>query len=1469
MNRVYQVVWNQSKRVWQTASELGRRQRGQSSSGHIASSLQKITAGTLFLFALPLHAVDLPTGGQVVAGQGSIHTNGSTLTVQQNSQNLAIDWQSFSIAEGNKVQFVQPNAQAAALNRVTGDQVSEIRGALSANGRVFLINPNGIMFSAAAQVDVGALVASTLDIATDDFMAGDYRFEGTSSNAIINRGNITSADGGYVALIAAQIINSGQITTLEGSTLMGAGNCVTLDLGGPVKIEVEEALLETYIEQGGAIRADGGLVYLTAKAAGELASSVINHTGITEARTLATGKRGQIMLMGDVESGITQVAGTLDASAPNGGDGGFIETSAAKVHVGNTTQITTHADHGQTGEWLIDPQDYIIAATDGDMTGSQLSNFLNNTDITIQSVDGGTAGNGDIFVNDSVAWSSGNTLELFAERNIEINASIDASQGAGGKLTLLYGQGAVAAGNTAYYRINAPASLQAGQNFSSQLGSDGATRTFNVITDAITLQNINSSSDYALGAGIDLSAIPNWTPLGSYQGTFEGLGNTIANLTVNTANNAGLFASLSANGTIQNLTLANVDITGVDFVGAVAGYLSGRLNNVRIEGSVTGNDFVGGVAGMANSGNSSKLASLEAVVTNITVTGNNYVGGLVGSNAFSLIHRSASSGTVTGVQRVGGLVGLSDAGGGNTLSGITHSYSTATVYGEAAVGGLVGYLTRSKLESSYASNSVSLINGSSSAMIGGLLGSGSALNSWYNIDANNSTGLRDRNVYGRTATQIIGSNTWDSGIWAFVTDAGHAGYGLSLPYLAGVTTAGATAATLFDGGFGTAATPYTITNWQQLANINFNTDVLSGNYHFELANDLNGFTLDYDDLAGTTAHGGDGWVPLGTQATPFSGTFDGQGHSIERLYIHRNATDGSGDYIGLFGYSGSGATLTDIQLVSAYVVGNNWVGSLVGRSEGVISNSSTNIVNVQGVSAVGGLAGDNYGTATTSYSTGQVSGQSNVGGLFGYSKGSIANTYTQVIVSATGGGSDIGGLVGENNSNGGSITDSYAANYGISGNGRNMGGLVGNNTGTVTRSFFDKTLNSGLADEASFGKTTLEMQDATTFAGWSLTTTGGGSSIWRLYEGTATPLLRHFMTTLTVSSSTSSVSKIYDGTTNIDFNALSLSWITADNSPLNSSLLLGSPFQVSSKNVGNRTLVNNYYSSQNGYDIVVGSLPTVTITPKDLTVTGISANNKVYDGTTDATWALNGVVFNGGISGDILYITSATATFSDKNVGQGKTVTISNIVLNGADAGNYTLNSAVASADIAPRAVSVVAENQSKQEGTVDPTLTYTVGCGVLTADCGLVNGEALTGALSRQSGEEVGGYDILQGSLTDSANPNYVINYTQGEFLITAAPASNPDSGQNPAVIAAQHDTANSLTSPQPENFSAFANNPFNTPTPSSQSQAGSLQLIEIGEPDVASVINGNSTHNGNGLLNLYVVNGGLRIALDDGSSK
>lgn len=434
MNHVYQVVWNETTQSMQAVSELGgfaRKKSKSKKSSHLARTATLAVAGMVSLLA---HA-QLPTGGSVAAGNGSIAVNGNTMTINQATPKLVTNWQSFSVGAGKTVEFVQPSSSAVALNRVLGMDVSTIQGAIRANGQVFLLNPNGVLFTPTAQVNVGGLVASTLDVANDDFLAGRLRFNGSSTASVINQGQIKAADGGTVALVAARIVNTGngQITADKGQVLMAAGSDVTLDLGGPVKVRVNEGALNGLIEQGAAVQADGGLVYLTAKAAGDLAATVINHTGITRARTLSTGESGSIYLMGGMTKDRIQVGGRLDASAPAGGAGGFVETSAAQVQLADDVRVDTRANNGQAGNWLIDPNDYVVDRL-GANTGAALGSQLDTTNVTIQTTTQGTSGgNGDIYINDAVAKSAGSasntTLTLLAERNVYIAKSISGAAG--------------------------------------------------------------------------------------------------------------------------------------------------------------------------------------------------------------------------------------------------------------------------------------------------------------------------------------------------------------------------------------------------------------------------------------------------------------------------------------------------------------------------------------------------------------------------------------------------------------------------------------------------------------------------------------------------------------------------------------------------------------------------------------------------------------------------------------------------------------------------------------------------------------------------------------------------------------------------------------------------------------------------------------------------------------------------------
>ncbi|NGM85855.1 filamentous hemagglutinin N-terminal domain-containing protein [Parapusillimonas sp. SGNA-6] len=692
MNRAYRVVKNKSKGFAPTV---------------LAASLGLMGSAS---------SAELPTGGSVVAGSGSISQSGTTLTVTQTSPQMAAHWQSFNIGQGHTVNFMQPSGTAAALNRVVGADATVIQGALKANGQVFLVNPNGILFTPTAQVNVGGIVASTLDVSTADFMTGNYKFQGSSSNAIVNQGNITAVgkggQGGTIALMAAKIINQGSLAANAGNVLLGAGSKVTLDLGGPVKIQVEQGALNALIEQGGAIKADGGLVYLTAKAASDLAGTVINHTGVTEAQTLATGLKGQIVLLGGLDADRIAVGGTLDASAPHGGDGGFIETSAAKVAIADQAKISTAAPQGATGQWLIDPVDFTIAASGGDITGAGLSGLLNSNHVTIKTqtgintssrLHGSTGVNGDIHVNDAVAWSAPYKLTLEADRNININADITASH-SNGQLALWYGQGGED-GAGASYSIGhgAKVNLRAGVNFFTKQGSRGEDQGWQVIT-ALGAQGSTTGEDlqglvgyldgrYVLGADIDASATSGWnigedaagfTPIGDdcscepFTGAFDGLGHVISNLYINRPEDSGVgLFGYAEEATIRNVGLVSASITGEVGVGGLVGTaVGGVVTNSYVTGSVSGDVAVGGLVG-------ENLGQISNSYVTGSVSGEDSVGGSVGAN-YGQISNSYATGSVSGDNAVGGLVGLNYGQASN-------SYATGAVSGSGgSVGGLVG-----------------------------------------------------------------------------------------------------------------------------------------------------------------------------------------------------------------------------------------------------------------------------------------------------------------------------------------------------------------------------------------------------------------------------------------------------------------------------------------------------------------------------------------------------------------------------------------------------------------------------------------------------------------------------------------------------------------------------------------------------------------------------------------------------------
>ncbi len=292
-------------------------------------------------------AQTLPSAPSVVQGSANVTRPGTgQMNVQQNSQNVVINWQSFSIGANGRVVFNQPNAQSVALNRVTGSEPSAIFGSLSANGKVFLVNPNGVLFGAGASVNVGGLVASTLNISDSDFSAGRYNF--TRGNAtpagVVNEGRLQAAPSGVIALVGSTASNRGTIAAPQGTVALASGKTVTLDFQGDglTQLRVTEADLQALAANTGTLSADAGRVLMLADTT-QATGFVVNQGGIVRARSLTQGAGGVLIAGG---AGDVSVTGSIDTRGGAGQRGGDVAVSGRNVGLLDAGRIDASGDLG-------------------------------------------------------------------------------------------------------------------------------------------------------------------------------------------------------------------------------------------------------------------------------------------------------------------------------------------------------------------------------------------------------------------------------------------------------------------------------------------------------------------------------------------------------------------------------------------------------------------------------------------------------------------------------------------------------------------------------------------------------------------------------------------------------------------------------------------------------------------------------------------------------------------------------------------------------------------------------------------------------------------------------------------------------------------------------------------------------------------------------------------------------------------
>ncbi|WP_341917272.1 filamentous hemagglutinin N-terminal domain-containing protein, partial [Polaromonas sp. YR568] len=656
-------------------------------------------------------ATALPEGASLVAGQANISTpNANAMVVTQGSDKAILNWQSFNIGTGQSMQFVQPGAASVALNRVVGAAPSSIYGSLSANGQVFLINPAGVMFAPGAQVHVGGLVASTLALSNEDFMAGRYTFSSSGNAGIVtNGGNIRAARGGYVLLAAPGVSNTGAIQADGGAVGLVAGSRVSIDTSGVglVSFSVDAAAANAVASNSGVITANGGQVAVLASALGDAMATVVNQTGVIRA-TSATERNGMIVLSGG-RSGVVHVAGTLDASGvATGQTGGTVQVLGDKVVLATGAAIDVSGNSG--GGTALVGGDY--QGTNASVQNASYTHMAAGSQIRADALESGNGGKVVLWANEATVFEgaitarggslsgNGGLVETSGKEFLRATGSVDASgvQGTGGvwlldprNVSIVNGASSggtfvsptytPTADNAIADRNQLEAALNGGTSVNVVTGGTGTQAGNITVVDSITkssgaaatltltaagsmfVNNAISSTSNALNVNLSASAATTFGASGSLvtnggNVAITGTGaKTLGSIDTTGGTGTGNL-SVGSSGAVSQLGATSLAIKGT------TGITAGATNNVTLNNA--GNDFAGAV---------SVTTGLNVGITdaNALILGTSTVSGTLGINTSGAI-------TQTGALAVTGAATLA-AGAGNdiTLTNAANNFASVGI----------------------------------------------------------------------------------------------------------------------------------------------------------------------------------------------------------------------------------------------------------------------------------------------------------------------------------------------------------------------------------------------------------------------------------------------------------------------------------------------------------------------------------------------------------------------------------------------------------------------------------------------------------------------------------------------------------------------------------------------------------------------------------------------------------------------
>lgn len=1238
--------------------------------------------------------------------------------------------------------------------------------------------------------------------------------DGIAGNGAASGGSGGAATGGYAQIIAADG------TIADGTTAGFAATAITLEasaqggngtvLGPAGSAAAGNALLQTSglsaaIDAGAGITvsadassgtaaggpgrsATGGTVTFGTTGAGQAIGS-LNPAPITvSAQAMLGASNGGIA--GDANAGTVKfgvsggsisattltltAAATGDATAHNSGEvqsgtvhldvnnGGLITaTGAASFSAAATSSAETDPSNGgvAAGQIVINNPGgtlHLFGTTSFDV-GVTVSGSLAPTDFytgtalvtsapsTFTAFGTAPTGAGNIDLAQTTLVGSGDysfaaagNINLasgaFSSTASNVNLALLADSAGTGTGTVYFANGAISlsgSGSSTNFFYN-PAVFGTPTDFSSAVLA-GSWTGFQLVNNLTDLQNINNflTQNFALGKSLDATETISWNgglgfvPLGTdgagtvlnggngFTGEFHGLGHVITGLVVNrpSAFNTGLIGFQGAGGFIGHIGLVGGSIVGDFYVGGLVGQGLGTIDRAFSDIAVTGaGGYVGGLVGKLWVG-----GSISRSFATSTVDGGTVTGGLVGISNGTITSVYAT-GNVAGTTYVGGLIGINN-------SSLLRVYATGDATGQSSVGGITG-VNNGSISESYASGAVSSLGAA-----GGISGdnTGSITNTYWDSYSTHQVNPVSTGSVGLTNVLAVTSDPQQQAAnnWAFSP------------------TSYSNFSGLYWYSFNNVTRPLGL--WELRNNRLLNGTVLSihelqaltlrPNQDFKLGADIDASeTSRLSGIWGTA-----GFIPIGAAGsrvanfgTPYLGNFDGAGHVISGLTINQGGSD-----LGLF--ATLQGTVSNLGLVNVAIgTGPIRAGAIAGTNNGIIRNSfATGVVTAN--LAAGGLVGSNGpgGTIHESYSsvavTGvQIDGTPAVGGIAGLNFGKIDTVYANGAVS----GGTKGGLVGSN--------DAMA---------------------TITNSYWDTQLtglaqacgaDAGTRCSAPVGLTTAQSQSANSYVGWSMDSSGGRNTVWRIYEGQTAPLLKVFLRPHTVDAASTSLA--YDGTVHSIFVPTPVG--------IDPSHLFGQG--VTSRagpNSGNYTLTyaGGYYSDQRGYDLISGATGTLTINPAALTISTVT-DSKTYTGTTASTGTptVSGLLGNDSVTNLSQVFDSANAGPRSLLVGPGYTVN------DGNSGGNYTVNTISASGTISPAPLTVTANNA---------TITYTAGAfsgGNGVSYSGFVNGETsavLGGTLgysgTSQGARNVGSYVITPGGLL--AN-NYTISFANGSLTINPA---------------------------------------------------------------------------------------------------